>query len=384
MSNRLCRKLVMRLRSQPTRSARPENDSRGVGCRAFRRLCPNYGTLLTGIGALIVSLVMSIGWSASAVDDVSVPTQPTQPSHGPGSSDYAHAKLEVSKHGRGKDQYWLITPSEPAPEYAPVIVFLHGWAATDPDVYGAWIKHLVRRGNIVIYPRYQEGLGSLPSSFVDNAVRAIHDGLARLQAAGGVQPDMSKLAFVGHSMGAIMSANIAQQAGRHRLPPPRCLFLAEPTFEPIVGSYDQIHAETHMIVAVGADVKRDASAQRILQGAIKVPALNKNYVAFASDPHGNPPLVSDHFAPCAAEQIDEGKSKSARSDWRGRTQDALDFFGYWKLCDGLLDAAFHGVRREFAFGDTPQVRFMGRWSDGTPVQEAIVRPINDPIYSASN
>jgi acetyl esterase/lipase len=327
--------------------------------------------------ALIGSPLWAVG------GDNNVPTQPTQPSHGPGSSDYSHAGLKTSKHGQGARQYWLFTPSEPVPARAPVVVLLHGWSATQPDVYGAWIKHLVRRGNIVLYPRYQDGLATLPGTFVNHAVRAIQDGLARLQSASGVQPDLDKLALVGHSMGAIMSANIAQNADRLQLPVSRCLFLAEPTFEPILGRYDRIPHETLLVVAVGSDVKRDASAQKILAGTTLIPAINKNYVALASDLHGSPPLVSDHFAVCSAEDFDQSKARTAPSEWRGRTRDALDFYGYWKLCDGLLDAAFHGVHREFALGNTPQVRFMGHWSDGTPVQEATVLPIDDLVESAA-
>ena len=52
--------------------------------------------------------------------------------------------------------------------------------------------------------------------------------------------------------------------------------------------------------------------------------------------------------------------------------DALDFYGTWKLLDGLTDAAFHGTHREYALGNTAQQRFMGKWSDGVPVKELIV------------
>jgi hypothetical protein len=50
----------------------------------------------------------------------------------------------------------------------------------------------------------------------------------------------------------------------------------------------------------------------------------------------------------------------------------LDYYGVWKLFDALCDAAFFGKNREFALGDTPQQRFMGKWSDGVPVKELVV------------
>jgi hypothetical protein len=48
---------------------------------------------------------------------------------------------------------------------------------------------------------------------------------------------------------------------------------------------------------------------------------------------------------------------------------ALDYYGTWKLFDGLIDAAFTGKNRDYALGNTPQQRFMGVWSDGVPVKE---------------
>jgi len=46
----------------------------------------------------------------------------------------------------------------------------------------------------------------------------------------------------------------------------------------------------------------------------------------------------------------------------------LDYNGLWKLADGLTDAAWYGRNREFALGNTPQQRGMGRWSDGVEVR----------------
>ena len=52
--------------------------------------------------------------------------------------------------------------------------------------------------------------------------------------------------------------------------------------------------------------------------------------------------------------------------------DALDFYGYWKWFDALTDAAFYGTPVEEALGDTPEQKYMGTWSDGTPVKEPVV------------
>jgi hypothetical protein len=51
-----------------------------------------------------------------------------------------------------------------------------------------------------------------------------------------------------------------------------------------------------------------------------------------------------------------------------RSVDALDYYGLWKLFDGLCDAAFYGKNRQDALGNTPEQRFMGKWSDGKAVK----------------
>ena len=71
-------------------------------------------------------------------------------------------------------------------------------------------------------------------------------------------------------------------------------------------------------------------------------------------------MTADHFAPLAPEDPD--------SSLIGEI-DALDYYGFWKLFDGLTDAAFYGKNREYALGNTPEQRFMGLWSDKTPVKE---------------
>ena len=60
---------------------------------------------------------------------------------------------------------------------------------------------------------------------------------------------------------------------------------------------------------------------------------------------------------------------ASRGTWQ---TDALDHFGTWKLLDGLVDAVFRGVNREFALGDTHEQRYMGHWSDRVQVRTLVV------------
>ena len=63
-----------------------------------------------------------------------------------------------NRYGQGGKEYWIYEPDRPKPKTAPVVIFLHGWSGTNPLYYGAWIDHIVKRGNIVVFPRYQSNI----------------------------------------------------------------------------------------------------------------------------------------------------------------------------------------------------------------------------------
>ena len=289
---------------------------------------------------------------------------PYQPGTGPGAMEYRHTKLVQTIQGHGGTQCWIYEPDGPAPTNAPVVIFLHGWSAMYPRMYDQWIIHLVRRGNIVIYPRYQGYLATPPREFTSNAVYAIQLALQTLETGKHVRPDRNRIAVVGHSMGGAIAANLAAV-----MPDVKAVMCVEPgdgkIHNPLLdfpkADWKKIPATTLLLTVVGEDDKTAGNkyAKLIFAGTPQIPAENKNYIIVHTDRYGTPPLEADHRAPLA-------------SSFAPRSVNALDYFGFWKLFDALSDAAFYGTHREFAFGDTPQQRFMGKWSDGTPVKELTV------------
>jgi pimeloyl-ACP methyl ester carboxylesterase len=319
-------------------------------------------------------------------------------------------------YGTGATRYWIFEPADPKPEIAPLVIFNHGWSAMEPKAYGAWIDHIVKRGNIVVYPVYQDSLRTPPGDFTPNAAAGIHAAIAKLQSEPGqVKPDLGKVAFVGHSMGGVISANLAAQWQQLNVPRPLVVMSVQPgntwakpeTMAITLADLGSIDKNT-LLLAVSGDrdrLTRNIDAQRIFKESTQVLPQNKNYVVLVSDDHGQPPLIANHFAPCApnskytdssmANSTTNGSTAddSIRSRLRERMRqrqeesggestnvlvaaaraiDTLDFYGTWKFFDGLSDAAFYGTHREYALGNTPQQRFMGKWSDGTPVKESQV------------
>ncbi len=159
--------------------------------------------------------------------NILIPSPPSQPASGPGGRDYKHASVTINTYGTGEAQYWLFEPASPAPSYAPVIVFNHGWLSVSPEGYGAWIEHLVRRGNIVIYPAFQDWR-TIPWEATGNAIAAVKDALGRLGGGGHVAPDLERFAVIGHSLGGAIAVNMAEQAATAGIPEPGALMLVAP------------------------------------------------------------------------------------------------------------------------------------------------------------
>ena len=297
---------------------------------------------------------------------------PEQPSSGPGGANYSHNNVSEYVYGEGSDQYWIFEPANPKPKFAPIIVFNHGWGVVIPDTYRAWINHIVKRGNIVIYPRYQTDLNTPGSEFTPNAIQAVKDAINRLQneSENHVRPELDKFAIVGHSAGGVISAQMAALAKENGLPEPKAVMCVEPGRESLDKSiklgipYEDLTKipKYTLLLIVVAD--RDSTVgkvegKRIFKDTPQIPTSSKNFIVMVSDVHGDPDLIANHSAPVAIE------------DKNGKFYyvDALDYYGFWKLFDALCDAAFYNKNREYALGNTPQQRFMGKWSDGTPVKE---------------
>ncbi|MCA1601951.1 MAG: alpha/beta hydrolase fold domain-containing protein [Acidobacteria bacterium] len=283
----------------------------------------------------------------------------------PGGADYRYREVKQTSYGEGSRQFHVFEP-EPRPAIGPCIAFLHGWGGMDPDSYRLWIEHLVKRGNIVIYPRYQENLRERAPNMTPAALDALRSALQILDGRRHTKADRTKFALVGHSLGGVISANIAARAARGGLPEPRALMVVQPGDSNTSGfigrrlpgireDYGSIPRDILLLVVVGDEDRLvgTQAARQIFQSVSHIPARNKEFVMFRSSHQRSPPLVADHFSPLAPSPPDQSRQRfrlfRRRSGGfaKGET-DALDLNGYWKLFDALTDAAFYGKNREYA------------------------------------
>jgi dienelactone hydrolase len=293
-------------------------------------------------------------------------------------STYPHKKLRAEEFGFGARSFWIFEPAQPTPAVAPVVVFYHGWYATSPGVYGAWIEHLVCRGRIVVFPRYQPRVVVPPFDYLPNALDAVREALKVLETKPGhVKPDVNRLAVIGHSGGAPLAWQVAAAARDYGLPIPRAIVTVMPG-EVVRRPYPSmaaIPASTLLVVIVGdADfVVGDLRGRQIFAEATAIPASRKKYIVYRSDLRGEPAVVAHHWVAAGySPAIDTGEGLLPGLQ-RGLAEiDLLDRTGIWRVTDVTLEAAFNGQTLDEATGNGALFRRLGRWSDGVPITPPLV------------
>lgn len=336
------------------------------------------------------------------------PTPPAQPATGPGGADYAYERVASHTTGTDDDDVTVFWPEKAGPTSLPVIVFTHGWGAVKPEHYLAWIHHLVRRGAIVLYPRYQKSLRVPSAEFTPNAVAGVRRGLDWLdRQKDRPRADLTRLATVGHSAGGVLAANLAVALPAAGLPAPKAVMCVEPGITQgrqgaLVPLADLAKiAPSTLLLTLSGDADHlvgEHDARRIYEAATAVPTANKDWLELRSDDHGAPALAATHRAPAAPlpgytpPQREEPKgfvrkriAEKAKDRLAERgldldassaeppVTDALDYHGTWRLFDALCAAAFEGKFRDVALGGSPAQLALGQWSDGTPVKPLVRR-----------
>ena len=354
------------------------------------------GTFARRIIRWVLILPLLTGGAATAQDKPTRPTGEASPAPAAAAPGLRHKHEKVARYeiGSGPRSYWLFEPDEPKPARAPVVAFLHGWFSVNPAIYGAWIDHLVRTGHTVIFPRYQNDVGTLPRDFLPNALFAIRDGLGVLAAGEGhVRPDLDRFALIGHSAGGNLAAQVAAVAGDRRsgLPEVRAVVIVMPgevvpRREP---KLSQIPETTLMVVAVGEDdvVVGDLRARQIYKQASAVPRSRKRYILFRSDRRGLPPLLADHTAPTGSNtRLDNGEGFLRALQLNLGEVNAFDWAGFWRITDATLEAGFAGLTLDEAITDEDAFTHLGYWSDGRRVNPPIISddPANVPRVLLTN
>jgi len=301
---------------------------------------------------------------------------PEQPLSGPGGRNYLHDDIRVTDRADQADGFWLFEPASPTPDSAHVVIFLHGYGAINPMIYGDWLEHLVRKGNTVIYPRYQKKIfPPRTHRFADWAVTGIHNALDTLRNGDHALPITRYLSITGHSYGGALAANLSANYEEYQLPKPVAVLLCSPGTGPFKGalldSYENIPEDTKLLVMISEKDKTvgDKLGKRVFATA-KNTRIKHLILQLQDRRFKNRDIRAGH---------NESYSVNHRLDFGKRTMvtrraenvsrlDAVDYFGYWKFLDALHTCTRSGNYCNFATGNTFEQAFMGYWSDGMAVK----------------
>ncbi|MGO4705811.1 alpha/beta hydrolase [Microvirga sp. 2MCAF38] len=343
-------------------------------------------------------------------------TPPKQPEQGPGGTDYMSANVTKRGIGTVSAGAYVFHAAAPAAEPRPVVVFLHSWGGSNPALYGGWIEHLARKGNLVVFPRFQEVNRTRPADATKLAATILADTLAALAHDANARPDLDRVAYIGHLAGVPIALNLATGAGQEGLPQPKLIFALMPggiaSGEKSRGipldDLSAIDASTLLITMNGDRdyLPADRTAKRILKEATQVPASRKLFMRMGSDDHGYPALTATLGSPGSskagydAAEIklppDPPKDPKQKSPWRwsadmsltgeqtlltvqigNNPTDTLDYLAFWKTFDLATEAAFTG-KDAAALRKDPHLTDMGSWSDGWPVRRLSAEMPKDP------
>ncbi|MDD3147986.1 MAG: alpha/beta hydrolase fold domain-containing protein [Candidatus Riflebacteria bacterium] len=317
-----------------------------------------------------------------------LPAGPVQSMLGPGGRLYGHGGFTLWESGVAHERYQVFEPAEPVANRAGVVVLLHDWMTTSPEYYLGHIRHLCRSGWVVVFPRYQ-GSGQFSRFLLTNTVRSLKDFLQQAFARQKIEIDRERFAIIGHGAGAVLAANVAASSDYFGLPVPLALMLVMPHQRDLkLLDLTGISRRTRMLVISGDRVKEEVAqvAREIFYAADRVKTDNKAFVTALSDFYGQPPMIADELAPLTPELpeyerfivenrydfINLFREKFHAGSLRTRHIDAFDWNGTFRLFDALAHAVFALDSDLRTFKKSPELRFLGYWSDGRKLKGLIV------------
>ncbi len=339
----------------------------------------NYSVNFFRITYIFVLLNFQVICLEDASAQISPPPQPTS---GPGGSTYLHQSVTKNKYGTGGTAFWIYEPNDPKPDSANFIVFNHGWGALNPACYGKWIEHLVRKGNVVVFPKWQFDLNTLPQFFTPNSAASIKTAVDTLSKGNHVIPRFYNTAYIGYSFGGVISSNLAILADSFGIPPPKALLVCNGgngnTGGAELPGYSNMPDIKLLIIAGQNDVVvADTFGRMLFDSSVLVNPLFKNHLTTYFDGHGFPSIESTHNEPLSWDSAYYSwdffdNNWVVNASYGVSKTDAVDFFCYWKLSDAITDCAFYGINCNYAFCNTDEQKFMGIWTDQQPIKELFV------------
>ena len=317
-----------------------------------------------------------------------------------------HGSVDVVALGESAGRVYAFLPAEPAATGAmPFVFFHHGWQGMDPKSYGALIDHLAREGNVVLFPAYQASDTTSPQTVVTATAQAERAMLAQLKTRG-ITPDPQRVVYYGYSMGAAISLALAVEAAAEHLPLPQALVLVAPgdafhvakgpDAKSIIPPMSALRSTLPVAVVTGADDKFIGlpTARKLAAAMCNTKADRRVLMLLPSDAHGSVTIHATHAAPGAPDSRytialetplpEVPKHIAGRKGFEeSASLNQLDFFGFWKVLDAVLDSLAVAPSTSPQYVPPPVVfregtrgrLYMGAWPDGSPYAAATTEQV---------
>jgi predicted esterase len=218
--------------------------------------------------------------------------------------------------GQGASGVWLYRP---AGKPKDLVVYFHGQGGAveaTPENHLPWIRHLVARGSIVVYPRYETVYEVDPMEYIVNGVRA---------ATKRVDVDGLPVLAIGYSRGGALAVEYGAVAGEKEVPVPDSIMSVFPaTFGNQQNEIDlgPLARFTQLLMLVGdKDTVVGAGGAATLGQRLQASGFpGENIQVAVVKSHGA--FTADHFAPLST-------SPGAKA-------------AFWKPADAVLDVLDQG------------------------------------------
>jgi predicted esterase len=251
------------------------------------------------------------------------------------------SELIVVDHADSPSGYWMYFNEKSVASNAPVVIFMHGYGGYNPFIYGAWIRHLVRKGNIVIYPRYQKNLVfPRPDRFAPNAARGIKGALSYLNETYNFKvPEEAN--YVGHSYGGTIISEFLVRSAEYEIPEPKVAMLCAPGTSSLKGgrldSYGEINQSTKLLIVEEGNDR--VVGKEFSRKVFNESPASMNKALIVNYPQVLPSNYYDaHHNVCYALDFDfDTKDRNYTSNRALEVGeiDAFDYNFYWRLFDLL-------------------------------------------------
>jgi len=245
-------------------------------------------------------------------------------------------------------------------EPVPVIFFAPGYNNNDPAEYRSLINHIVSRGFALVYAPFQ--ILSFDITLHEKRYDTIWAGFEEAVNRFGASFDLSRVGFAGHSYGAAALPAMMQRGVIDRGWGSRGAFVYAMApwyyYQFNVKQFVDWPQQVKLIVQVYEnDGVCDHRMGKEIYERANLPASEKEFVMLRSEERLGYKLDAEHGTPSM-----------------GSDDNALDYYGVYRLFDALADYALTGseAAKRIALGNgSAEQRFMGTWPDGQAVREML-------------